>query len=110
MEIINKEKIIKYIQKKMKGVIKSYKVISIINILFEEIQLDLKSGKKIQINNFGTLELITWKPKRFWNYVTKKFEICKSRKNLKFSLERKLRDKLFENLDIDKTFPEPYDE
>lgn len=103
-ENISKRCLWRLINKKIKRLIHNYHVFSIISILFEEIIKDLIDGKSLKIHNFGTLELVKTKPKKYHDVRFKKVMESKGNMIMKFSLARKIKKKLCSNLDINKTF------
>lgn len=76
-------------------------MISIANILFEEILKDLEEGKQIKIKNFGTLVLQNDKRGAIYFDETLGKNIRKVQKYLKFRFERKINLILTKTLDID---------
>lgn len=101
---IGKKKLWQYVNVKIGRKIHHAHVFSIIMILFDEIIKDLADGKKIQIFNFGTLMLKETKPRMYHNVVHMQVMLSDSHKILKFSLSPKIRKKLCNLIDIDKTF------
>jgi nucleoid DNA-binding protein len=100
---ISKRVFWRYVNVKIKHIIHNYHVFSIITILFEEILKDLKQGKEVKIFNFGILSLNDTKPRMYHDIHKRQVVLSKGRKILKFKLSRKVRKKMIENLDIDKT-------
>jgi nucleoid DNA-binding protein len=76
----------------------------VITILFEEIIKDLVSGKKLKISNFGTIELKDMKPRRYHDVRFQKVMESDGNRIFRFSLAPKIRKRLCDLLDIDKTF------
>lgn len=101
---INKRTIWRFINLKIKRSIHHYHVFSIISILFEEIIQDLKKGKDIKIFNFGTLSFKETKPRRYFDVRYQKIMLSKSHRIMKFSLTKKIKKRICELLDIEKTF------
>jgi nucleoid DNA-binding protein len=93
-----------YVNKKINRIVHHAHVLSIISILFEELLADLKAGKIIKIHNFGILTLKKMKPKTYFNVKERKFMQSGGGKVLKFTLSPKIKKKLCQHLDIDKTF------
>jgi nucleoid DNA-binding protein len=106
---INRRVFWRYINKKINRFVHHYHVASIIDILFEEIVKDLKSGKPIKIFNFGILELKNTKPRLYHDVVRKEMVLSKGYRILRFKLTPPLRKKLCEYLDIDKTLRNDYE-
>lgn len=90
-----------YVNLKIKRSVHTYHVYSVISILFDELIKDLIAGKKINVVNFGTLSLERTKPRKYCDINLKKVVLSKGARNLKFSLSRKLKNKLIKNLDLD---------
>lgn len=100
---INRRILWQYVNKKINRLIHHYHVLSVIEILFDEIMKDLKQGKSVKVFNFGTLSLKKTKPRKYYNVVHKQVMESKGYKILKFILAPKFRKKLCQHLDIDKT-------
>lgn len=99
----------KYINRKIGRKVKSYHVMSIINILFEEITADLKGGKGLKIFNFGEILLKNSKPRKYHDVRYNRIMLSSGNKILKLVLPRVVRKKLCQSLDIDKTFEGDYE-
>jgi len=100
---IDKRVLWHYVNLKIRRVIHHYHVLSVITILFEEMLVDLKAGKPIEIFNFGILSLKKMKPRRYHNVSSRQFVHTDGHYVLRFSLASKIRKKLCQHLDIDKT-------
>lgn len=85
---IDKQKICKEISNKTQ--ISNEHVISVVNLLLEEIFKELKKGNKIHIRNFGSLEIFQPKPKKIVNINTGKEEMSIRKKRLRFRLDDQL--------------------
>jgi nucleoid DNA-binding protein len=94
----------RYVNLKIKRIIHHYHVFSVISILFEEMLKDLKQGKEIKIFNLGTLYLKETKPRLYHDVNKRQVVLSDKHKILKFRLTPKLKKRLSESLDIDKTF------
>lgn|SRR5574339_69400 len=101
---VSKRTFWRYVNVKIKRIIHHYHVFAVISILFEEMLKDLKQGKEVKIFNLGTLYLKETKPR--WYHDVNKRQVVLSGKNkiLKFKLAPKLKKRLSESVDIDKTF------
>lgn len=99
----------KYVNRKIGRKVKSYHVISIINLLFEEITNDLKSGKGLKIFNFGEILLKNTKPRKYHDVRYNRIMLSAGNKMLKLALPRVIRKKLCKMLDIDRTFGGDYE-
>lgn len=100
---IDKRLLWKYINKKFRGIIHHYHVLAVITILFDEMIKDLNRGKEIKIFNFGTLILKQMKPRLYHNVNLKQIMYSQGFKTLRFVLSPKIKRKLINNLDIEKT-------
>lgn len=94
----------RYVNIKIKRIIHHYHVFSVISILFDEMLKDLKQGKKIEIFNLGTFFLRENKPRLYHDVNKHSVVLSGKRKIIKFMIARKLKKRLTENLDIDRTF------
>ena len=95
----------RYVSSKVKKIVECVHIISIIDILFREITNDLLEGKTIKIKNFGKLKLVDTKSRLHYDMVRKNLQKSEPKKMLKFTLADKIKNKLRDSLDIDKTFP-----
>lgn len=101
---IGRLQLLNYLSKKIKNIIQIYYIYGVISILLDEMIIDLKKGKKIKIKNFGIIELVQNKPRKYFDVRYQKTMLSGKNKILKFNLDPLLRKKLCKNLDIDKTF------
>lgn len=101
---VSKRNLWRYVNKKIKRIIHHYHVFSIISLLFDEMLKDLKQGKSIKVVNFGTLSLKETKPRLYHDVNKRQVVLSKKHKILRFELSPKIRKKMCEHLDIDKTF------
>lgn len=85
-------------------------IISIVNILFEEMIKKLFKNKKFIIGGFGNFIFKKMPPRNYFNFQTNKVEKSIGNKLLRFKLEDNLRLKLTNNLDVNKTFNEEINE
>lgn len=63
-------------------------VLSIINILIDEMIKDLLAGKSIKIKNFGTFKLNSLKPKKIVNLLTNRVKFAQKTKSLRFRMSK----------------------
>lgn len=98
-ESINRRKLWRYVKSKLKKAVDQHKIYNVIIVLFEEMLIDLKDGKEIIINNFGTLALKPTKPRKFFCIAQKKLRLSKGYKIMKFNLKKSIRNKLNKHLD-----------
>jgi len=102
---IDRRKLWRFVNKKFKGKINHTHILCVINILFDEMVKDLDANKEVKIHNLGTIFLYKTKPKKYFDFVHQKVMQSNTiRRLLKFSLKKRLKDKIKENIDIDKTF------
>lgn len=101
---IDKRSLWKYVNKKIKRSIHHAHVFSVICIMFEEMIKDLILGKEIKITNFGTFRLKEMKPRKYHNVKYRCLVQSDAHNILRFSLSSKIKKKICEYLDIDKTF------
>ena len=91
---VDKRFLLRKIFKDLGEEISIFHLTSIVNLLFEEISISIKKNNKIEIGNFGTLSLVEISPRKHINIVSKKMEISKGSKKMKFKLSNKLKKKL----------------
>lgn len=101
---IDKRTLWRYVNRKIDRSIQAFHVISVINILFDEMISDLKEGKDIKIHNLGVIFLKQTEPRLYYDIRFKRVMMSAGSKILKFILAPKLRKKFVKNLDVDKTF------
>jgi nucleoid DNA-binding protein len=65
-------------------------VCSIVNLLLDEIQRELKNSRSVRIINFGRLDLIQPKSKKIVNINTGEHQVVERKRKLKFVLDRAL--------------------
>lgn len=94
----------RFVNKKINRVVHHFHVLSVINILFDEILKDLKDDKELKIHNLGTIQLKNMPPRRYHDVTLHKIMEAKGRKVLRFFLTESIRKKLTSSIDIDKTF------
>lgn len=99
-----------YVLKKINKSIHHAHVMSVINILLDEVITELISSKKIKIGNFGNFVIKKLNPRKHFNVFTKQYEMSKGNKIVRFELNKKIRKFLIKNLDVAKTFSETDDE
>jgi len=92
------------VNKKIPDSINKKHVLSIINILFDEISKDLFNGIDVKIKNFGTFKKDKYPPRKHMNFYTKEMSVSKGRNYINFKLDRKFYKFLKESLDPCKTF------
>jgi nucleoid DNA-binding protein len=101
---INKVILWKYVNLKIKRAIGSRHVYSVIHILFNELYKDIIAGRRIRIGNLGTIVLQKTAPRIYFSVVHQKKMKSFGYKVLRFVPDENFREKLFEYLDVEKTF------
>ncbi len=101
---IDKRTFWRYVNSKVDRNIHSAHILSVINILFEEIISDLKAGKEIKMFNFGSLSLVKVLPRMYHDLRYHKMMYSAGNKKLSFKISKKIRDQIIKKLDLDKTF------
>jgi nucleoid DNA-binding protein len=86
----NKRKLYSLICKDLNHIIHHLHIFSVINILIEEIIIDLKSGKEIDIGNFGIFSLKELKPKKIISIINREIKFVDRTVALRFNIARKL--------------------
>jgi nucleoid DNA-binding protein len=86
----NKKTLWRLIVKNANKKVHSLHIISILNILIEEIVKELKLGNNIEIKNFGTLKVNKIKPKKILAVNTREITFIKSIKLLRFTLSKEI--------------------
>ena len=93
------------VTKKLNGKISFLHIASVVNILFEELFLVLFKDKIVSIGNFGSFILKYLSARRHYNLGSKQIEISKGGKRIiRFKLDKKVRQKLMDNINFTKTF------
>jgi nucleoid DNA-binding protein len=80
-------------------------VLAILNILFEELLIEMKSGKTLPIIGFGHFEIKQLKEHGHNDYQTHTWMISPGRKHIRFLLDEGLKGCLLRHLSRRKTFP-----
>lgn len=106
---ISKKLFWRYINSKLRGKIHSAHVLSIVNILLDELKNDLLNRKDVNIINFGKFKYIKLNPKKYFNVREQEIMWSKGSNIIRFIISKKIRSKLLKNVDIDKTYPDNYD-
>lgn len=99
-----------YVLKKINKSIHHAHVMSVINILLDEVIKDLVDKKQIKIGNFGSFVMKRLSPRKHFNIFTKQYEMSKGNNIMRFELNKKLKKFLIKHLDVAKTFSETNDE
>lgn len=85
-----KNKLWGLVSKKLNYSIHRLHILSIINILIDEMIKELKQGNEIKIPGFGTFTVNELKPKKIRSVVSKKIKFAQRTKSLRFRLSRTL--------------------
>lgn len=86
---LNKKHLWNLIAKKLNHSIHRLHIFSIINLLIDELFIHLNNGGKIDIPNFGILEVKQIKSKKIRSIASGQIKFVKKTKVLRFSLARK---------------------
>lgn len=97
----NKQKLWWFITRRINHSVHRLHVISIINILIEELVKELRIGNEIKLPNFGIFKIKELKPKKIRNIATKDIKFVKRTKALRFRLSRKI-SKYLSNKSLEK--------
>jgi nucleoid DNA-binding protein len=103
MKSIDKRLFISKVSKKLKRTISIPHTNSVINLLCENILKDLEETGKFEIKNLGTFELIKMNPKKYFNVIEQSLKLTKGNKRIKFKLNKKLKKKISNSIDFEKT-------
>src|SRR5271163_3596055 len=90
----NKTQITRLVNNKLKGLIGVFHIYSVINIFLNEMCAELKAGRKVKIDEFGTFELTDIDSKKAVNILTGKIGETKPSKALRFRLAAKFKRQL----------------
>lgn len=96
-----------YVNHKTNRVVNALHVLTVVNLLIEELVQDLKDNKEIKIFNFATISLEQMKSRPYIDIATKTKKMSKPNKKLTFKLNKNVKMLIFKNVDLDKTFPKP---
>lgn len=104
---IDKPKLCLIVAQKLKDKgynIKHIHILSVIDIIFEELVKNLFIGKEFIIKNFGRFLIKKMPSRSYFNFQTGKVEKSIGNKLLRFKLDKKIRFKLLNYLNVEKTF------
>lgn len=107
---ISKRILWRFVNQKIRRLVNSAHVFSVMTILFEEILKDLKRGKEIRLFNFGKLSLNPTKPRKYFDVRYQKVMQSKGHRILRFILAPALNKKLRQHLNIDKNIEDDHNE
>lgn len=99
---IDKRMLWRYVNKKINRIIHHYHVFGVLSILFDEVIKDLKLGKIIKIDNFGSLVLKDLPPRRYFNINQQQVMLSQGHRILRFTLAAPIRKKLTAQVDLDR--------
>ena len=85
-----------YVSKKVEYTVNKLHIFAIINILIDEMVKELKSGKSINIEGFGTFCINNLKPKKIRSVYSNKIKFAQKTKALRFKLSKDLEKYLVE--------------
>jgi nucleoid DNA-binding protein len=100
---ISKRELWRIINKKINRSIHHYHVLSVITILFEEMLIDLKQDKNIEIFNFATISLQNNKPRKYYDIRFQQVMQSEAHRILTFILSPRINKKLRALLNLDKS-------
>lgn len=85
-----KHQLFPLVQEKIKSITHYFHIISVVNILIDEIIQELKAGKEVEIGGLGTIKLFSYPAKIGHNVLTGKYQKLKGTKRLRFVIDKKL--------------------
>jgi len=94
MSVLNKKVITGLVGKRLKGLINSFHIFSVVNIFIDEFRKELLTGKEIKITNFGTFYLTNIKERRVMDIKTGEIIVAKPTKALRFRLSDSFKKQL----------------
>lgn len=106
--VVSKRDFQSYVHHKIKKVISKYHILSVINILFDEMTKDLLAGKHIKIANFGTLMLKKMPPRHYYDVRFQRIMTSTGYHIMRFFMAEPIRKKLCQYVDLDKIDPKTY--
>ncbi len=95
-----------YVGRKLRGKVLVVHVMSVVNILLDELTKELLTVGSIKIGNFGKMFFKQMSPRRHYDFSRKKIMEAKGRAVLRFKLNKKAQLIITNNLDVAKTFVE----
>jgi len=100
---ISKRVFWRYVNQKINRLVNYLHVASVMAILFEEMLIDLRGGKKINIYNLGILSLQKMPSRKYHNVKFRQVMYAEGKHILRFTLAPVFHKKLRSLLDVDKT-------
>lgn len=95
-----------YVGRKLRGKVLVVHVMSVVNILLDELTKELLTVGSIKIGNFGKMFFKQMKSRRHYDFSRKKIMESKGKAILRFKLNKKAQVIITNNLDVAKTFAE----
>lgn len=99
---ISKRDFQSHVHHRLKKIFNKHHILSVINILFEELVKDLRSGKKIKIANFGTLNLKKMPPRHYYDVRFQRVMTSPGHYIVRFFMARPIKKILCQSIDLDK--------
>jgi nucleoid DNA-binding protein len=85
-----KHQLFPLIQQKIRRTTHYFHILSVVNILIEEMISELKNGGKIKIGGLGTIKLNEYPAKVSHNVLTGRKQMMKTSKRLRMELDKRL--------------------
>jgi nucleoid DNA-binding protein len=104
---VDKRMLSRIVAEKFRGKIKFLHVMSVVNILFEELFRELLKNKFVIIGNFGSFIFKLLPPRRHYKVNSKQIVVSEGKQIIRFELDKKIHQILKDNLDVAKTFEGP---
>jgi nucleoid DNA-binding protein len=87
---MNKQQLAKVIKEELPGTTSYFDILSVVNILLDELKQEILTTKQTSIPNFGKFTLKTFKPKVIKNVRTGKMQLTKAYTALRFAISRNI--------------------
>jgi nucleoid DNA-binding protein len=93
----------RYVKSKLVIPIHAKHIMGVVNILFDELLKDFKSGKNLRIHNFGKITLEK-RPRKHRHITLNRIVISPGKYIFRFFMPDKIKRKISSMIDVDKTF------
>ena len=87
---MNKRQLIKLIREELQGRVSYFDILSVVNILLDELKQEIINTQNVNIPNFGKFNLKVFKPKLIKNVRTGKLQLTKAYTALRFTISQKI--------------------